>query len=352
MAKDRDSARERAIENFSFYTFGRVEREIEALAQRIGISAGDLTSRVSALLPVTPNGSVLGSESHLPALPDDTTTRMPLDQPTLALAGDARSLRVHHEAKSNIARGKENRSNMLGLLATLEPPVTSLDLTGLARERFGMNYSTTKQCLEKMVRDRLLVKKGKQFRWDKKLLAGSESPAGVSVLHKQNQKPKLKKYADLLLDAVQELGGRVRKDNLWRTLRTHYPNIVLKRWQNIIPKLVVKGFLTNENGELTLQKSPAGVPVPQKTKQDQEPRAKGKRPKDIVLKFMKKRQLSQAAICQALRKKHPDYHQYTWNPTVTTLVRSGQLTRWANGLITAKNPSAEGTHGKPTTAAG
>ncbi len=350
MAKDRDSARERAIENFSFYTFGRVEREIEALAQRIGISAGDLTSRVSALLPVTPNGSVLGSESHLPTLPDDTTTRMPLDQPTLALAGDARSLRVHHEAKSNIARGKENRSNMLGLLATLEPPMTLLALTVVARERLGMNYGAANACVKKMVRDRLLVKKGKQFRWDKKLLAGSESPAGVPVLQRSNAK--VKKQPALLLDIIQELGGRVRKLDLFAALRARYPKIEMKRWYNIIPKLVVKGVLTSENGELTLQKSPARVPVPQSQQQDQEPKAKGQRPKDIVLKFMKKRQLSQAAICQALRKKHPDYHQYTWNPTVTSLVRSGQLTRWANGLITAKNPSAEGTHGKPTTAAG
>jgi hypothetical protein len=71
----------------------------------------------------------------------------------------------------------------------------------------------------------------------------------------------------------------------------------------------------------------------------------------LVMKFVRNKQLTQAQLCQLLRKKHQQINKYVWNVTISTLVKQGKLHRWDNGLVTREQPSTGGKHvNKPVAA--
>ncbi len=143
------------IEKLIFYTFGRIESQIETIALRYGLPKGDIAERLSSLLSTPANGAILGRSHHVSAMPEEAGPRRATVEPVAVgelppgdgMYHERTAPRVHRKAKGPSTREKStgNAQLILAAMSQLTPPVRIRELAEKTRIPYGSIHNLIKK---------------------------------------------------------------------------------------------------------------------------------------------------------------------------------------------------------------
>jgi len=243
------------IDNLTFYTYGRLERDIETLAERSGVLKRDFASRLSALLSGAQSGPVLGTIDQMPILPDDSSARMHVGTPALALAERPHGQGVHHE-QSIQGKAARNRAIMAELMSTLTPPVRLRDFHRIMAEK-GVCLDSARNVTDRMVKKGLLQKRNGMFNWvsaAEQKTNGVEQPQnGAERSGYKKRPPTLPKGEGARLVLKYMKKRQMPQPVICQHLKQKYPNINHYVWNVTVTMLVRQWKLRKwANGLITI----------------------------------------------------------------------------------------------------
>lgn len=155
----RDTAQ--LIENLTFYTFGRTERDIETLADRLGVHKSEFATRLSNLFSNVESGPTLGNAREMPTVPEDAGRRR-LPAPQVEV--DDRTRPDMHRP-SNREKHKTVMTLVVATMSRLQPPVDKRALYDSLRAA-GLKNSQVHAAVHVCRKKKLIRKVGDDLSWD------------------------------------------------------------------------------------------------------------------------------------------------------------------------------------------
>ncbi len=229
------------IDNLAFYTYGRLEREIEGLAERTGLSKSDFTGRLSALLGNTPVWPILGDPNPMSPMQEKTEPAgVHIQQPTLALGEPAPSHGVHHDQSAQVKTAARSKV-ALELMKTLEQPIFCSKFHKALMEKGEMSYAAAHHVTTRMAYKRILVKHGEggtaQFTWPEGQQEEVESTKGKAARNRV-----------IMAEVMRELTSPARQLDFHHALKAKGIKS-LSTARNLTDRFVRKGILQKRNGD-------------------------------------------------------------------------------------------------------